>query len=64
LPRGTIFDVGVTAGTPWLHDACPEARYFLIDPTPHDQVLEGIVCKDLDITIVEIGLIATQRWTA
>jgi FkbM family methyltransferase len=39
-PR-TVFDIGVAAGTAWLYEAFPEARYVLVDPTreslPHMQ---------------------------
>jgi hypothetical protein len=31
------------AGTPLLYDDYPEAKYFLIDPTPRDHVPERIV---------------------
>ncbi len=30
---GTVFDVGVAEGTPWLYEAFPKATFHLIDPT-------------------------------
>src|SRR3984893_7096397 len=30
----TIVDIGVAEGTPWLYRRWPDARYFLVDPTP------------------------------
>jgi FkbM family methyltransferase len=34
LEPKTIVDIGVAAGTPWLYRRWPDARYFLVDPTP------------------------------
>jgi FkbM family methyltransferase len=31
---GTVIDIGVAAGTPWLYDAFPKSKLVLIDPLP------------------------------
>lgn len=37
---GTIIDVGVAFGTPWLHDAFPEAHLVLVEP---QQQFRGVI---------------------
>ena len=54
-PR-TIFDVGVAAGTPWLYDAYPEAKYFLIDPTPQSLPLMHDLSQRLNAEVLNIAL--------
>jgi FkbM family methyltransferase len=54
-PR-TIFDVGVAAGTPWLYDAYPEAKYFLIDPIPQSLQLMNDLSEQLDADVLNIAL--------
>ena len=34
LVPNTIVDIGIAEGTPWLYTAFPDAKYFLVDPTP------------------------------
>lgn len=33
LTPKSVFDIGVAEGTPWLYDAFPAAKFFLVDPT-------------------------------
>lgn len=41
---GTVIDVGVAFGTPWLHDAFPEAHLVLIEPQAQfAAVIDGIL---------------------
>jgi FkbM family methyltransferase len=54
-PR-TIFDVGVAAGTPWLYDAYPEAKYFLIDPTPQSLALMHDLSQRLNAEVLNVAL--------
>ena len=54
-PR-TIFDVGVAFGTPWLYDAYPEAKYFLIDPTPQSLPFMHGLSQRLNAEVLNIAL--------
>jgi FkbM family methyltransferase len=54
-PR-TIFDIGVAAGTPWLYDAYPEAKYFLIDPTPQSLPFMQDLSQRLNAEVMNIAL--------
>jgi FkbM family methyltransferase len=54
-PR-TIFDVGVATGTPWLYDSYPEAKYFLIDPTPQSLQFMCGLSQRLNAEVLNIAL--------
>jgi FkbM family methyltransferase len=54
-PR-TIFDVGVAHGTPWLYEAYPEAKYFLIDPTPQSLPLMQDLSNRLKAEVLNFAL--------
>jgi len=54
-PR-TIFDIGVAAGTPWLYDAYPEAKYFLVDPTPQSLPLMRALSQRLNADVLNFAL--------
>ena len=43
---GTVIDVGVAFGTPWLHDAFPDAHLVLIEPqSQFAGVIDGILSQ-------------------
>ena len=43
---GTVIDVGVAFGTPWLHDAFPDAHLVLVEPqTQFGPVIDDILAK-------------------
>jgi FkbM family methyltransferase len=54
-PR-TIFDVGVAAGTPWLYDAYPKAKYYLIEPTHQSLPLMHDLQQRLNAEVLNIAL--------
>jgi FkbM family methyltransferase len=54
-PR-TIFDVGVATGTPWLYETYPEAKYFLIDPTPQSLPFMNGLSQRLNTEVLNIAL--------
>ena len=58
-PR-TIFDVGVAYGTPWLYAAYPEAKYFLIDPTPQSLPFMRDLSQRLNAEVLNIALGNTE----
>lgn len=56
LKPKTVFDIGVATGTPWLYDAFPQAKYFLIDPTPQSVPFMKTISNRLDAEILNVGL--------
>jgi FkbM family methyltransferase len=54
-PR-TVFDIGVAAGTPWLYDAWPEAKYFLVDPTPQSLPVMRALSERINSEVLNFAL--------
>lgn len=56
LEPATVFDVGVASGTPWLYEAAPDAKYYLIDPTPDSLPHMQDIAKKLNAEIMNFAL--------
>jgi FkbM family methyltransferase len=54
-PR-TVFDVGVATGTPELYEAFPQARLFLVDPTPQSLPHMAQIARRRDVEIFNLAL--------
>lgn len=46
LPEvGTVFDIGVAHGTPWLYDRFPTARLVLVDPVEKQRAVASLLAE-------------------
>jgi len=45
---GTVFDIGVGNGTPWLYEAFPKAHFVLIEPQIEFETSLKRLCKQMD----------------
>jgi FkbM family methyltransferase len=52
----TVFDIGVADGTPWIYNAYPDAKYFLIDPTPQSLPFMHSWAKRLNAEVLSVAL--------
>lgn len=53
---GTVFDIGVGYGTPWLYEAFPDVHFVLLEPqTRFEPALKGI-CERLDAEYHLVGV--------
>lgn len=55
MPR-TVFDIGVAYGTPWLYDAFPVAKFYLVDPTRESLPYMQAWARKLDAEVHNFGL--------
>lgn len=59
-PR-TVFDIGVATGTPWLYEAFPGAKLYLVDPTSESLPHMQRWAERLDATVLNVALGAEER---
>jgi FkbM family methyltransferase len=52
----TIIDVGVAYGSPWIYSAFPNAKYFLIDPTPQSLPFMRKWAERLNADVINLAL--------
>lgn len=60
LRPGTVFDVGVGRGTPWLYEAFPEAHFVLIEPQSEFKPYLDDLCKQYDAEYHIVGVGSTE----
>ena len=56
LQPKTVFDIGVAEGTPWLYEALPRAKYFLVDPTRESLPFMNRLASQLNAEVMNFAL--------
>jgi len=57
---GTVFDVGVGYGTPWLYKAFPKAHFVLIEPQLEFETSLKRLCRQMDAEYHRVGAGETE----
>ena len=61
LAPGTVFDVGVGNGTPWLYDGFPHAKHVLFEPLDEFQPGLQTLAAELKADLHQVALSDTPR---
>lgn len=51
----TVFDIGVDTGTPWMYEAFPKAKFYLVDPTPNSLPSMQKIARQVSAEILNVA---------